>query len=137
MTGYGLDGPGIKSRWGVRFSAPVQTGPGVHPASCTMDTMSFPAIKSGRHVTLTPHPLLVPWSRKSRAIPLLPPMGRTDCTEPQCLYKGALYLIYIYRNTTKVISTAEVASSVTRYVIFSCRMTWWMMCSHLLLLRKS
>jgi len=23
-------------------------------------------------VTLTPHPLLVPWSRKSRAIPLLP-----------------------------------------------------------------
>jgi len=23
-------------------------------------------------VTLTPHPLLVPWSMKSRAIPLLP-----------------------------------------------------------------
>jgi len=21
-------------------------------------------------------------------------MGRTDCTEPQCLYKGALYLTY-------------------------------------------
>jgi hypothetical protein len=21
-----------------------------------------------------------------------PPMGRTACTEPQCLYKGALYL---------------------------------------------
>jgi hypothetical protein len=31
-TGYGLDGPGIESRWGVRFSAPVQTGPGTHPA---------------------------------------------------------------------------------------------------------
>jgi len=27
---------------------------------------------SGRGVALTPHPLLVPWSRKSRAIPLLP-----------------------------------------------------------------
>jgi hypothetical protein len=27
-TGYGLDGPGIKSRGGARFSAPVQTGPG-------------------------------------------------------------------------------------------------------------
>ena len=26
-TGYGLDGPGIESRWGARFSAPVQTGP--------------------------------------------------------------------------------------------------------------
>ena len=32
----------------------------------------FPGVKSGRGVRLTPHPLLVPWSRKSRAIPLLP-----------------------------------------------------------------
>jgi hypothetical protein len=24
---------GIESRWGARFSAPVQTGPGAHPAS--------------------------------------------------------------------------------------------------------
>jgi len=42
------------------------------PASCTMGTGSFPGVKSGRGVTLAPHPLLVPWSRKSRAIPLLP-----------------------------------------------------------------
>ena len=27
-TGYGLNGPGIESRWGAGFSAPVQTGPG-------------------------------------------------------------------------------------------------------------
>ena len=60
-TGYGLDGPGIESRWGARFSAPVQTGPGTLPASCTMCTGSFPGVKSGRGVTLTPHPLLVPW----------------------------------------------------------------------------
>jgi len=71
-TGYGLDGPGIESRWGARFFAPVQTGPGAHPATCTMGTGSFPGIKSGRGVTLTPHPLLVTWSWKSRAIPLLP-----------------------------------------------------------------
>ena len=71
-TGYGLDGLGIESRWGAKFSAPVQTGPGAHPASCTMGTRSFPGVKSGRGVTLTPHPLLVPWSWKSRAIPLLP-----------------------------------------------------------------
>ena len=57
---------------GARFSAPVQTGPGAHPAYCTMGTGSFPGVKSGRSVTLTPHPLLVPWSRKGRAIPLLP-----------------------------------------------------------------
>jgi len=31
-----------------------------------------PGVKSGQVVTLTPHPLIVPWSRKSRAIPLLP-----------------------------------------------------------------
>ena len=57
---------------GARFSAPVQTGPGAHPVSCTMGSGSFPGVKSSRGVTLTPHPLLVPWSRKSRAIPLLP-----------------------------------------------------------------
>jgi len=35
-TGYGLDGLGIESQWGARFSAPVQTGPGG-----TMGTGSF------------------------------------------------------------------------------------------------
>jgi len=34
-------------------------------------------------VTLTPHPLLVPWSRKSRAIPL-PPYG------PYGLYRASV-----------------------------------------------
>ena len=56
----------------ARFSAPVHTGPGAHPASCTMGTGSFSGVNSGRGVTMTPHPLLVPWSRKCRAIPLLP-----------------------------------------------------------------
>ena len=71
-TCYGLDGPGIESRWGARFSASVQTGPAAHPASCKMATGSFPGVKSGRGVTLTPHPLLVPWPRKCGTIPLLP-----------------------------------------------------------------
>ena len=74
-------------------------------------------------MTWTNHSLLVPWPRKSRAILLLPlrtvqpvhslsactsvhftftytstpPMDRTVCTEPQWLYKGALYLyLYLY-----------------------------------------
>jgi len=55
----------------ARFFAPVQTGPGAHPASSTMGTGSFPGVKSGRGVTLTPHSLQVLWSRKDRAIPLL------------------------------------------------------------------
>jgi hypothetical protein len=71
-TGYGLDGPRIESRLGVRFSASVQTGPGAHPASCTRGTGSFPGVKSGRDVTLAPRHLLVPWSWKCRAISLLP-----------------------------------------------------------------
>jgi hypothetical protein len=57
---------------GPRFSALVQTSPGAHPASCTMGTEVFSVVKSGRGVMLTPYPLLVPWSWKSRAIPLLP-----------------------------------------------------------------
>ena len=36
---------------GVRFSAPVQTGPGTHSASCTMGTGSFPGVeRPGRGV---------------------------------------------------------------------------------------
>ena len=41
---------------GARIFAPVQTGPGAHPASSTMGTESFPGVKSGWGVTLTPHP---------------------------------------------------------------------------------
>ena len=63
---------GDRTPVGARFSAPVQTGPGAHPASYKMGTGSFPGVKSSRGVTLTPHPLLVTWSWKSRAIPLFP-----------------------------------------------------------------
>jgi hypothetical protein len=44
-TRYGLDGPGIESRWWARFSAPVRTGPGAHPATCTMGRGSFLEVK--------------------------------------------------------------------------------------------
>jgi len=57
---------------GARISAPAQNGPEAHSASCIMGTGSFPGVKSGRGVTLTSHPLLVPWSRKSRVTTLLP-----------------------------------------------------------------
>jgi hypothetical protein len=40
-TSYGLDGPGIEFRWARDFIAAVQTGPGAHPASCTMGTGSL------------------------------------------------------------------------------------------------
>jgi len=60
---------GIEFRCGRGFP-PVQTSPGAHPAFSKMGTGSFPAVKCGRGVLLTTHPLLVPWSWKGRAIPL-------------------------------------------------------------------
>jgi hypothetical protein len=55
-TRYGLDGPGIESRWGARFSAPVQTGPGAHPASYTIGTKSFPGVERPRRGADRPPP---------------------------------------------------------------------------------
>jgi hypothetical protein len=49
-TRYALDGPGIEV-----FFAPVQTGRGPHPASCTMCTVSYPEVKRpGRVVEHSP-----------------------------------------------------------------------------------
>jgi hypothetical protein len=70
VTDCGLDGPGIESRWGWDFlhlsrptlgptQPPVQWVPGLSPG-----------VKYGPGVLLNTHHLLVPWSRKSRAIPL-------------------------------------------------------------------
>ena len=124
----------------ARFSAPVQTGPGVHLASFTMGTGSFLGVKSSWGMTLTLHPLLVPWSRKSRAIPLLPlwaiqpvqslsactrvhfnfiytstpPMGRTACTEPQCLYNGAPLTLPIPLLPLWAIQPVQSLSACTR-----------------------
>ena len=54
-THYGLGGLGIESRWGARFSAPGQTGPGACPASYIMGTGSFPGGKVTR--ACLDHPL--------------------------------------------------------------------------------
>ena len=56
-TRYGLDGPGIESRWvGAKFSQPIQTGPGAPPTSCTIGTGSFPGVKwPERGVNHPPH----------------------------------------------------------------------------------
>ena len=55
---------------GVRFSVSVQTGPGAHPASCTVGTGYFPG-ESGRGGVPTTHPHLSADVMKGRAIPLL------------------------------------------------------------------
>jgi hypothetical protein len=60
---------------GARFSAPVQTGPAAHPASCKMGTGSFPGVENGRGVTLTSQPLLVPRSKNRVELYLYSPYG--------------------------------------------------------------
>ena len=59
-TGYGLDGPGIESRWELDFPHMSRAALWPNPASCIVGAGSFPGVKSGRGVTLNPHPFLVP-----------------------------------------------------------------------------
>ena len=78
---------------GVRFSAPVQTGPGAHPASCTMGTGSFPQVKQQPRrdpYRLAPSSAVI---KKEQSYTSTPPVDRTACTEPQCLYSTAIPLL--------------------------------------------
>jgi hypothetical protein len=100
-TGYGLDGPGIEFRLGRDFPHLSRPALWAHPASCTMVTEFFAGVKSGRGVTLTPHPLVVPLVMKEYSYTSTPLMGRTACTELQCMYKGELYLFTLL---SKVVS---------------------------------
>jgi hypothetical protein len=55
-TRYGMDGPGIESRLGARFSKTIQTSLVAHPTSHTMGTGSFPGVKRPeRGVDHSPH----------------------------------------------------------------------------------
>jgi len=54
---YSRYGKSLRAGWsggrnpvGAKFSAPVQTGPGAHPASYEVVTGSFPGVKRPRHL---------------------------------------------------------------------------------------
>ena len=59
-TGFGMGGPGIESRWGRDF--PHLSRPALGPTQPPVKWVPglYWGVKSGRGVTLTPHPLLVP-----------------------------------------------------------------------------
>ena len=91
---------GIATGWTVRwsnpggrarFSVPVQTGLGAtQPPVQWVPGLFRVKERPGRDADPSPPSSAVAmneWNSTST-----PPMGRTACTEPQCLYKGALYL---------------------------------------------
>ena len=80
----------------ARFSAPVQTGPGAHPASCTMGAGSFPGGKERPGLETDPSLPSSAAIMKGQSYTSTPAMGRTACTESECLYKGDLYLTFTY-----------------------------------------
>ena len=55
----------------------------------------FPGGKERPRRDADPSPHLVPLVMKEYSYTSTPPMGRTACTEPQCLHKGALYLFFL------------------------------------------
>jgi hypothetical protein len=58
-TDYGLEGPGIESRWGEIFRTRPDR-PWGPPMLLYNRYRVFPGVESGRAMTLTSHPLLVP-----------------------------------------------------------------------------
>jgi hypothetical protein len=92
-TGYGLDGPGIESLWGeIFFTCPDR--PWDPPSLLYKGNRVFPGDKErpGRGAVPSPPSSVV--VMKESSYTSTPPMGRTACTEPQWLYKDALYLTY-------------------------------------------
>ena len=75
---------------------PVQTGLGAHPAYFTTGIGSFPVVKYGWGMLLTTHPLLVPQSWNSRAIPL-PTLWATTGPVTGSLYFPSIFkIMFIY-----------------------------------------
>ena len=74
-TRYGLDGPGDRMSVEARYSTPVQTGPVVHPTSCTMVNRLLSRKKAICGVALTTQPLLAPMLKKEYSYNYTPPLG--------------------------------------------------------------
>jgi hypothetical protein len=80
VTRYKLDGPAIESWWRMRFSVPVLTRPGAHPASYTMGTESFPWVRRPGHGVDHPRTSRAEVKNKSRPLPLLPIWAFVACS---------------------------------------------------------
>ena len=79
---------------GARFSVPVPTSP---PSLLYNGYRVFPGGKERPGRAAVPSPPSSAVVMEEQSYTSTPSMGRTACTEPQCLYKGALclYLCYV------------------------------------------
>ena len=99
-TGYGLDDPGLESRWGRDF--PHLSRPALGPTQPPVQWvpgLSRGKERPGRDADPTPPNSAV--VKKEYSYTFTPPMGRTTCTEPQRLYNGALYPYLYFVCSTK------------------------------------
>jgi len=93
-TGYGLDGPGIESRWRRDFlhlSRPALWPVWGPPSLLYNGYQVFHGGKERPGRDADPSPPSSAVVMKGYSYTSTPPMGHTACTEPQCLYKGDLY----------------------------------------------
>jgi len=103
-TGHELDGPVIESRWEGDIFRTCPDGPCGSTSLLYNGNRVLPGGKewSGRGADpSSPSSAMV---KKGYSYTSSLPMGRTACTELQCLYKGALYLYLLFTvNKTDVL----------------------------------
>jgi len=93
-TGYGLDGLRIESRWGRDFPHLFRAALGpTQPNVQWVPGLSWGKERPGREAD--PSPFLVPWSRKSRVIPLSP-YGPYGLYRVSVSVQGCTYCTYYY-----------------------------------------
>jgi hypothetical protein len=92
-NGYGLDGLGIEYWW--RRDFPHLSRPALGPTQPPVQWI--PGLSQGKErpgCDADPSPPSSAMVKEEYSYTSTPRMGHTACTEPQCLYKGALYLFF-------------------------------------------